>query len=299
MSDSSGKPETDEVRESVTLAVETSSRVGSAALAVGSSLLEETRFSGPMQHSAEVFPTIETLLKRHDCTPADIDQIHIAVGPGSFTGLRIAVTMAKAMHLASGVSIVTVDSLDVVAANLSGNPEEPIDGPDGLTTIPATIAALFDAKRGQFYVSIYQWVESPEGKKLRTEEGRNILSPSHLLTFSPSSSALVSDPGYRIPGPHNGLWQKIAPDDLITAQEIMDRFAGAGRLGLLGDGLFYHQDQFDPGRTVIFPERYWSPHAANVWRLGRQKALAGRFDDPLALAPFYLRGPEVTLRKKA
>jgi hypothetical protein len=90
----------------------------------------------------------------------------------------------------------------------------------------------------------------------------------------------------------------MAPDSLMTAQEIVEGFAGPERLGLLGDGLFYHRDSFDTHRTVILPERYWSPRAANVHRLGYQKALAGRFTDPLALTPFYLRGPEVTLRKK-
>jgi hypothetical protein len=83
----------------------------------------------------------------------------------------------------------------------------------------------------------------------------------------------------------------------MTAQEIVASFAPSDRIGLLGDGLLFHRDKFDADRTVILPERYWSPHAANVHRLGWQKALTGRFADPLALTPFYLRGPEVTLRK--
>ncbi len=118
------------VREAVVLAVETSSRIGSAALALGPRLLEELRFSGPMQHSAEIFPAIDELLKRHGYAPTDLSQIHVAIGPGSFTGLRIAVTMAKIMHLAGSVQIVTVDSLDVVAANVSNVPEGPSEAPD-------------------------------------------------------------------------------------------------------------------------------------------------------------------------
>lgn len=263
MSNPSKERPANEVREPVILAVETSSRIGSAALARGPELLEESQFSGPMQHSAEIFPTIVELLRRHRCVPTDLDQVHIAIGPGSFTGLRIAVTMAKTMHLANSVRIVTVDSLDVIAANLSDT---------GQIAVPDRIATVFDAKRGQFYAGVYQHVEPQTGDE--------------------------AGPGYRIPAPHNGLWQKVAPDGLMTAQEIIDRFAGSGRIGLLGDGLFYHRATFDTDRAVILPERHWSPHAANVWRLGYQKALAGRFDDPLALTPFYLRGPEVTLRKK-
>ena len=84
----------------------------------------------------------------------------------------------------------------------------------------------------------------------------------------------------------------------MTAREIVEGFTGSGPLGLLGDGLFYHRDAFATDRIVILPERYWSPGAINVHRLGYQKAQAGRFADPLTLSPFYLRGPEVTLRKK-
>jgi tRNA threonylcarbamoyl adenosine modification protein YeaZ len=265
--------------DAIILAVETSSRVGSACLARGPQLLGESRFTGPMQHSSELFPAIGNLLRDHGCVATDIDQVHLAIGPGSFTGLRIAVAMAKAMHLAAAVRIVTVDSLDVVAANLSEAPAGQDDTcrDEAGIMIPDTIAALFDAKRGQFYVGVYQrMTAAPSQPEEGAEEG----------------------PGYRIPGPDNSLWQKIAPDNLLTAQEIIERFPGSDRLGLLGDGLFYHRDGFDTCRTVILPERYWSPRAANVHRLGYQKALAGQFTDPLALTPFYLRGPEVTLRKK-
>jgi tRNA threonylcarbamoyl adenosine modification protein YeaZ len=278
MSSRDNKEPAQGAEEALILAVETSSRIGSAALALGPGLIEEVRFSGPMQHSAEVFPTIDGLLRRHRYTPADIGQIHIAIGPGSFTGLRIAVTMAKAMSLAHAVRIVTVDSLDVVAANVSDAPGGQIDTPEGKIPIPGRIAALFDAKRGQFYASVYRWV-APGPEK------------------PPGDNA--EDPGYRIPAPDNGLWQKIAPDRLMTVQEIIADFAEPDPIALLGDGLFYQRDKFAPQRAMILPEQYWSPRAANVHRLGYQKARAGRFDDPLALTPFYLRGPEVTLRKKA
>jgi len=267
------------IEEDVILAVETSSRVGSAALALGPRLLAESRFTGPMQHSSELFPAIADLLRNQGYAPTDIDQVHIAIGPGSFTGLRIAVTMAKAMHLANAVKIVTVDSLDVVAANLSEVPTPQSETRPDETgiIIPNRIAALFDAKRGQFYISAYQRIAPLPGQPQESDD---------------------EGPDYRIPGPNNSLWQKIAPDSLMTAQEIVDSFARPDRLGLLGDGLFYHRDRFDTDRVVILPERYWSPRAANVHRLGYQKALTGRFADPLALTPFYLRGPEVTLRKK-
>jgi len=272
-----GRPD-NPIEEDVILAVETSSRIGSAALALGPRLLAQSRFTGPMQHSSELFPAVADLLRNGGYVPTDIDQIHVAIGPGSFTGLRIAVAMAKAMYLANAVRIVTVDSLDVVAANLSETPASrgQAVGVETGIAIPDRIAALFDAKRGQFYASVYQRIAPVPGSEEGDKEG----------------------PGYHIPGPDNTLWQKIAPDCLMTAPQIVEDFARSDRLGLLGDGLFYHRDTFDTDRTVILPEQYWSPRAANVHRLGWQKALASRFSDPLGLTPFYLRGPEVTLRKK-
>ena len=51
------------------LAIETSSRIGSAALALGGKFIEESSFSGPMSHSEEIFPTIEGLLSRQGRGP--------------------------------------------------------------------------------------------------------------------------------------------------------------------------------------------------------------------------------------
>ncbi len=107
-----------------------------------------------------------------------------------------------------------------------------------------------------------------------------------------------SDPGYQIPAPHGDVWRKVCPDSLMTAQEIMDGFAGVGVLGVLGDGLLYHREEFVRDDILVLPENYWSPRAACVHRLGWQKAQSGRFADPLALTPFYLRGPQVTLRQR-
>jgi tRNA threonylcarbamoyladenosine biosynthesis protein TsaB len=264
--------------ESVILAVETSSRIGSVALATGSCLLAESTFSASFRHSAEIFPTVASLLNRFDHTPADIAQIYISIGPGSFTGLRIAVAAAKSMHLAGSAQIVTVNSLDTIAANLTdvaAGPviqDSPIDPP-----LPDRLATILDAKRGQFYIAVYERTGPGEPTRHQGDE-----------------------PGYQILPAQGGLWQKVLPDCLMSAAEFVDRFASESRpLALLGDGLLHYRDKFKAGGVRILDEAYWSPHAVQVHRLGYQKAQTGRFADPLTLIPFYLRGPQVTLRKTA
>lgn len=132
------------------LAVETSGRTGSVAIAVGEQILAESSFSAPMRHSAEVFPAVCNLLDSFSRKPEEIQHIYISVGPGSFTGLRIAATMAKTMYLANAVKIVAVDTLDVIAENAADyirEKDKPID----------KIAAILDAKRSQFFIAAYQY----------------------------------------------------------------------------------------------------------------------------------------------
>jgi tRNA threonylcarbamoyladenosine biosynthesis protein TsaB len=128
------------------LAVETSGRTGSVAIADGPQVLAEAAFSTPVQHSAEIFPSVCSLLNRFDKRPAQIQHTYISVGPGSFTGLRIAVTMAKIMHLANAAKIVAVYTSDCIAANVADRKGKKLK----------KIATILDAKRGQFFVAAYQ-----------------------------------------------------------------------------------------------------------------------------------------------
>ncbi|MHC4739042.1 MAG: tRNA (adenosine(37)-N6)-threonylcarbamoyltransferase complex dimerization subunit type 1 TsaB [Planctomycetota bacterium] len=146
------------IQNPLILAIETSGRTGSAAIAIGKQILAETAFSAPMKHCAEVFPAVCSLLNRFDRKPKEIKHIYISAGPGSFTGLRIAATMAKTMHLANKVKIVAVDTLDVIAENATDYIKENDKSLD-------TIATILDAKRGQFFIAIYEimqgrWVKS-------------------------------------------------------------------------------------------------------------------------------------------
>ncbi len=268
-------PVMDKVLKPLVLAIETSSRMGSVALARGADLLGQTTFSAALRHSAEILPAIAGLLHRSGYGPSDLTQVHICIGPGSFTGLRIAVVAAKAMHLAHGVRIVAVNALDTIAANVTDAPSEGAfqrilrESPS-----PWRLAVVLDAKRGQFYTAIYEHADAAHG---------------------PGEGA-----DYGIPGLSGGLWRKTVPDCLMTSIELCERFANpAAPILMAGDGLLHHQGQFEVEGTRVLDPAFWSPHATGLLRLGRQKATEQRFSDPLTLVPFYLRGPEVTLRKQA
>ena len=165
------------------LAVETSGRLGSIALALGDDLLAQASFSAPMRHSAEIFPSIENLLARFNRKPSQIEQVYISIGPGSFTGLRIAVTIAKIFNLANSAKIVSVDTLDLLASNI-------FDFLASQTQKPAieTVAAILDAKRGQFFISTFN-IQSSALSKLLPD---SIMTAAQFLEYA----AAISKPIY-------------------------------------------------------------------------------------------------------
>jgi tRNA threonylcarbamoyladenosine biosynthesis protein TsaB len=140
------------------LAAETSGRLGSVSLAQGDKLLAESRFSGPMRHSAEIFPAVSDLLSRFNKKPEQIEQVYISAGPGSFTGLRIAVTFAKTLALANNAKIIAVDTLDCIAANVTPEDDK-----------SEQLGVILDAKRGQFFIAVYEKTQNAIWKKVLSD----------------------------------------------------------------------------------------------------------------------------------
>ncbi|MDD5326431.1 MAG: tRNA (adenosine(37)-N6)-threonylcarbamoyltransferase complex dimerization subunit type 1 TsaB [Phycisphaerae bacterium] len=168
------------------LAIETSGRTGSVAIAMGEQMLCEVCFSGPMRHSTEIFPAIEKLLKRFSRKPKEIEHIYISIGPGSFTGLRIAAALAKTMHLANAVKIISVDTLDVIAENATDYIKEekvkPVASPRGEDL--TQIATILDAKRGQFFIATYQ---NKQGRWEKSTPDCLMTAPQFLEDFAGDS----------------------------------------------------------------------------------------------------------------
>ncbi len=131
------------------LAVETAGRIGSVAIGQEDSVLCESSFSGFMRHNAELFDTLEALLGNVGIRPHQIQQVSITAGPGSFTGIRIAVTLAKMLSYALDARIVAVDTLDALLENAAAYCEK--SGSD-----LQRLAAVLDAKQGRFFAAIYQ-----------------------------------------------------------------------------------------------------------------------------------------------
>ena len=100
-------------------------------------VIAETSLSVKKNHSNIVMPIIDNLFKISDLTINDIDKIAVAIGPGSFTGVRIALGIAKGLAMALNKPLIAVNELDILEAIASGNENE--------------IIPLIDARKERVY----------------------------------------------------------------------------------------------------------------------------------------------------
>lgn len=122
------------------LAIDTSRGACSAAVYDGATRTALARESEPMTrgHSEALAPMVERVLKASGGAAA-VTKIAVAVGPGSFTGLRIGVAMARAMALTLGVPVVGVSTLIAYCGPMLDDPR------------PGVIASVIDASHGHVY----------------------------------------------------------------------------------------------------------------------------------------------------
>lgn len=129
-------------RPQILLAIDTSTRLVGLAVYDGVQVLGEMSWVSHDHHTVELAPAIAGLLARCGVNAVDLGALGVALGPGSFTGLRIGLALAKGMALAQNLPIVGLPSLDVLAAS------QPVEAP--------LLAAVLRAGRGRLAVGWYQ-----------------------------------------------------------------------------------------------------------------------------------------------
>jgi len=142
------------------LAIDTSNYPLGVALIEDNQVLGEYITNLKKNHSVRIMPAIQTLMKDCERVPAQLTKIVVAKGPGSYTGVRIGVTIAKTMAWSLKIPLVGISSLEIIAAGAGRY----FDG---------YISPLIDARRGQVYTGLYEY----QGGKLTTvKEDRLVLS---------------------------------------------------------------------------------------------------------------------------
>lgn len=129
------------------LAIDTATKWTGLALYDGRSLLAETGWHSTNTHTVELAPSVADLFRRIGIKATDLAAVAVAIGPGSYTGLRIGLGFAKGFAIANQTRLIGVPTLDIVAA--------------GQPSSEGQLVAIAEAGRSRVCAGFYQW----RGKK--------------------------------------------------------------------------------------------------------------------------------------
>ena len=125
------------------LSVDTTGNVASVAVVDDTKTLCEITLNLHKTHSETLVPMIETVCQMLGLTPNDMDYLAVAVGPGSFTGVRIGVAAIKGIAAALEKKVIPVTTTEALAYNVFG--------------CEKIICPIMDARRNQVYTAFYTW----------------------------------------------------------------------------------------------------------------------------------------------
>jgi tRNA threonylcarbamoyladenosine biosynthesis protein TsaB len=157
------------------LSIDTSNYVLGIGLLDGETVLGEYISNIKKNHSVRVMPAIQTLMEECNIKPGDLSKIVVAEGPGSYTGVRIGVTIAKTMAWTLKIPLSGVSSLEVAAASTGRY----FDG---------YVSPFFDARRGQIYTGLYKF----ENQKLQiVKEDQLVMSADWVKALNEMDSRVL------------------------------------------------------------------------------------------------------------
>ncbi len=128
------------------LAVDTSTAQIGLGLFDGVQVIAESSWYSQQHHTIELAPALADLLRRASCSMRDVQAIGVALGPGSFTALRVGLAFVKGLALAKKLAVVGVPTLQIVAA---GQPASKLP-----------LVAVLQAGRGRLAAERFKYVEA-------------------------------------------------------------------------------------------------------------------------------------------
>ncbi len=166
----------------ITLALDTSGTVGSVAVARSdddgaAEVVASVTIERGMRHGVELFPALERALEQAGVGARELDLVAVGIGPGSYTGLRVGITAARALAYACGAELLGVPTCDALA--------------DSLTPGDRPLAVVIDARVRAVYLAIYEPVQA-EGRWER-RDGPTLLPPVGAADRVPAGALVVGD----------------------------------------------------------------------------------------------------------
>jgi tRNA threonylcarbamoyladenosine biosynthesis protein TsaB len=185
------------------LGIETATSSYSVAVAEDDRLLAELASSNTGTRGGLLVPMVDAVLRKAGLAAADVDAVAVSLGPGSFTGVRVALATAKGLALGTGAQLIGFSTLEVLAA--------------GYARPNVTICALLDAGRGDLYGAVFD----SRGGNLRR------VAPDALWTPESAAGAAAAD----------GEVHFIGEGAARYRQRLLAAFSGRGRVEFAEEGL--------------------------------------------------------------
>lgn len=244
------------------LALDTSTNQSSVALCSDRHVLGEYTWYSNSNHSVESLRNIKRLVADCQVELSQVDVIAVAIGPGSFNGVRVALAAAKSFAFSLQKKLVGVSSLDICAYQ-----QWQWTGP---------VCAAQEAGRSELYAACYQFIQQQNDEESEVFYSLERLSEYLLLTPQRLATHLqeVSSERFGIPGE-----RQLPP--LLFCGEISE----ASRQSL--------QAQMQTRCYFANPIQS-ARRASTLALLALLRLQSGLEDDPLALEPLYLRRPSIT-----
>lgn len=202
---------------------------GSVALVDNGRCLAEYSLDVATTHSQRLLKQIERIREDIGVEWSELAGLAVSMGPGSFTGLRIGLSVAKGLALAVGLPLLGVSTLDGLARQV--------------TALPGTkICALLDARKQEVYTAFYACGEN--GRPVRTGADQ-VLRPELLAEQLVGAIILVGDGAVA----YREIFQAKLGEAAIFAPPA-SHFPRAATIGLLGEELLARGELLDPVTSV-------------------------------------------------
>lgn len=197
------------------LAIDTATPCSSVAITSGTmnrgTVLGSLTLGGKVTHSRRLLPSVEWLMEMVEIDWSSIDGICVSLGPGSFTGLRIGMSIAKGLAAGAGKPLVAVSTLDALAAKC---------------TTERLICAVLDARKKEVYCAFYRNNEAGFAQRLGDMA---VLSPEALAASINEPVIMVGEGGVE----YQDLFKRLLGSKLSFAPSVLHE-PNACSLGLLG-----------------------------------------------------------------
>ena len=156
----------------VVLALDTTTRAGSAALVVDDRIVDERCGDDRRTHAERLPAELLSLAEANHVAVADVDLFAVACGPGSFTGLRIGIATIQGLALVAGRRVAAISALDAMAELASQQADT-----------DTLVAAWMDAHRRDVFAALYRVASAPmfSATRLQALEPPSVDAPASLL----------------------------------------------------------------------------------------------------------------------